>query len=417
MDHALVLGDVAGRIDPGRRGPQPGVDRDSAVAAQLDPGGARQHHVGHRARAHDHRVSFDPVALLGDDVGDAAVGALKAVELVVAVHGDPVLLEAVLEEASGALAEPATEDDPLEHHHRAGAPELGERRGDFAGDIGAADQHHPLAGRVLADRVAVPQRPQVVDPVELRSGHVQPAHVGAGGEQAMVEADRLAGGQRHHALRGVELHRRHPGERLDPLLLVRTRAAGTAHPPALSLPCRYPLEHGGRLYGRSSSRPISRIDPSAPDSRSHRAQLPAARPPADQRVVDVAVRHSAAVAAGLGELGRDLGLEPRIEDQQHLVAGLDHGVGLRHEPGAAAQHRDDQRAVGQRDVLDLAAGRGRSRSDLDLDDLEVLLLQRQQLDQPVLGDLVLDQPQDQVGRRDRRLDRPAAGSAGGCAGC
>ena len=113
VDHALVLGDVAGRVDPGRRGPQPGVDRDAAAGAELEPGGAREHHVGHRARAHDHRVGFElggPCLVI--DLGDAAVGALEAVELVVAVDGDPVLLEAVLEEASGALAEPAAERRP-----------------------------------------------------------------------------------------------------------------------------------------------------------------------------------------------------------------------------------------------------------------------------------------------------------------
>ena len=41
---------------------------------------------------------------------------------------------------------------------------------------------------------------------------------------------------------------------------------------------------------------------------------------------------------------------------------------------------------------------------LELDDLQVLLLEREQLHEPVLGHLVLDQAQDQIGRRDRRLD-------------
>ena len=52
----------------------------------------------------------------------------------------------------------------------------------------------------------------------------------------------------------------------------------------------------------------------------------------------------------------------------------------------------------------LLACRGRALPDLELDDLEVLLLEREQLDEPVLGDLVLDQAQDQVGRGHRRLD-------------
>ena len=46
--------------------------------------------------------------------------------------------------------------------------------------------------------------------------------------------------------------------------------------------------------------------------------------------------------------------------------------------------------------------------DLDLDDLEVLLLEREQLHEAVLGHLVLDQAQDEVGGRDRRLDAEQA---------
>src|SRR5207248_11754724 len=42
---------------------------------------------------------------------------------------------------------------------------------------------------------------------------------------------------------------------------------------------RYSFEHGGRLYGNSGSRPTSKIDPSAPDSRSQREQFPEASPP------------------------------------------------------------------------------------------------------------------------------------------
>src|SRR5436305_10914323 len=171
---------------------------------------------------------------------------------------------------------------------------------------------------------------------------------------------------------------------------------------------RYPFEQGGRLYGRSGSRPISRIEPSAPDSRSHRAQLPAASPPPRSR-------YSTCRSAIVGWAGavrrkprRDLRLESWVENQQDLVAGLDHGVGLRHESGAAAQHGDDQGAVGQLDLLDPPAGCLRTLADLHLDDLEVLLLQREHLDQPVLRDLVPDESQDQVGRGDRRLDAEQA---------
>jgi 5-methylcytosine-specific restriction endonuclease McrA len=50
-------------------------------------------------------------------------------------------------------------------------------------------------------------------------------------------------------------------------------------------------------------------------------------------------------APGREELG-DRFLEPGVEHQQDLVAGFDHGVGLRHEAAAGAQHGDDQAAFG-----------------------------------------------------------------------
>ena len=59
---------------------------------------------------------------------------------------------------------------------------------------------------------------------------------------------------------------------------------------------------------------------------------------------------------------------------------------------------------GSGDIVDAAAGRGRALADLELDDLQVLLLERQELDEAVLRDLVLDQAQDQVGGRDGGLD-------------
>src|SRR5437660_354675 len=80
-----------------------------------------------------------------------------------------------------------------------------------------------------------------------------------------------------------------------------------------------------------------------------------------------------------------------------------HGVGLGHEAGAAAEHRDDQGAVGQGDILHPLAGGGGALADLDLDDLEVLLFEGEQLDEPVFGHLVLDQAEDQVGGGHCRL--------------
>ena len=59
---------------------------------------------------------------------------------------------------------------------------------------------------------------------------------------------------------------------------------------------------------------------------------------------------------------------------------------------------------GQAELLDLLAGGVGARRDLELDDLEPLLGQVEQVHEAVLGHLVLDQAQDQVGGRDRRLD-------------
>ena len=65
------------------------------------------------------------------------------------MNGNAVLLESALEEPPGLLAEVAAERHVLEHHHRARAAELGQRRGNLAGDVGAADQHDSLPGRVF----------------------------------------------------------------------------------------------------------------------------------------------------------------------------------------------------------------------------------------------------------------------------
>ncbi len=77
---------------------------------------------------------------------------------------------------------------------------------------------------------------------------------------------------------------------------------------------------------------------------------------------------------------------------------------LRDEAAALAQHGDDQAAVGHDHVSDLLTGHGRVLVDDQLDDLEPVAGQVEQVHEPVLGHLVLDQAQDQVRRRHRRLD-------------
>ena len=102
-----------GRVDPRRRRPQAGVDVDPAAV-----GRARARRCGRASRRASAPAPITTASAssrrprLGDHVGDAAVGALEAVELVVAEHGDPVLLEPVLEEPPGLLAEPTARAPP-----------------------------------------------------------------------------------------------------------------------------------------------------------------------------------------------------------------------------------------------------------------------------------------------------------------
>src|SRR5207302_10969291 len=121
---ALVVGDVAGGVDSRGRGLQAAVKLDSTVVAKLEPGVAGERHIWYRPGPHHDGVGLQLDSRLGDDAGDAAVGALEAIEGVVAVDVDPMLLEPVLEEPPGLLAEPAAEHHRLQHHQRAGATEL-----------------------------------------------------------------------------------------------------------------------------------------------------------------------------------------------------------------------------------------------------------------------------------------------------
>src|SRR5581483_1589848 len=94
----------------------------------------------------------------------------------------------------------------------------------------------------------------------------------------------------------------------------------------------------------------------------------------------------------------------RLEDREHLVAGLE-GGGADGDLGAAvAHHGDEPRALGQPQRLDALARDGRVAVDLHLDDLEVLLAQLEQVDEVVLGHLVLDESHDARGRAHGRRD-------------
>src|SRR5215211_8410715 len=120
-----------------------------------------------------------------------------------------------------------------------------------------------------------------------------------------------------------------------------------------AFPARYSFDSGGRSYGGSASRPTIRIEPPAPSSRSVAAQLAAATPPPISRK---STSRSAMRGSGGARLARwlehrrDLVLEPGVEHEQHLVALLDDRVGERDEPGAVAEDRDHERALGDAEV-------------------------------------------------------------------
>ena len=104
------------------------------------------------------------------------------------------------------------------------------------------------------------------------------------------------------------------------------------------------------------------------------------------------------------EHAAELVLLARLEDREHLVAGLEHGRADGDLRLAVPHHGDQARALGERELLDRLAGDGRALVDLHLDDLEVLLAQLEHPHEPVLGHLVLDEPEDARDRADRLRD-------------
>ena len=82
----------------------------------------------------------------------------------------------------------------------------------------------------------------------------------------------------------------------------------------------------------------------------------------------------------------------------------DHGRVLSELGAALAHDRDQPRALRQPEAGDALARSGRVALDLELDDLEVLLAQLEQVHDPVLGHLVLDEAEHIRGRADRLVD-------------
>ncbi len=88
----------------------------------------------------------------------------------------------------------------------------------------------------------------------------------------------------------------------------------------------------------------------------------------------------------------------------HLVARVQDRAVV-DQLGLPVAHEGDQARAGrQGQLVDRLADARAPGVDLDLDDLEVLPAQLQQVDQVVLGDLVLDEGHDPLGGADRRRD-------------
>src|SRR5215207_4093997 len=166
MDDAVVGAAVAGGVDPRRRSLKLGV-ADDAAPADLDPRPLRQHRVGPHAGADDDRVALDREPALANDRLDPAV-TLEGAQGLAAVEADAVGFQLLLEPATGVLAEGAGERHVLHRDDRALRPLRGQRGGDLAADVAAADQDDVLGTfSVGADRVGVAEGAQVVDALVL----------------------------------------------------------------------------------------------------------------------------------------------------------------------------------------------------------------------------------------------------------
>ena len=209
-------------------------------------------------------------------------------------------------------------------------------------------------GHVLADRVGVAQRPQVVDAVELgarrraAAGRWPPWRSGrcrttpAPGSTAWPRAPRCRASGRWSA------------SSARPTAPPTIRRGGRRCPRATPCPGGSPSSRaGGCRAGRARARPGG----SSPRPRTRAATVRSWRRRGRHRPADDRRAGQPPDGAVRRELRGDRVLEPRIQHDEHLVAGLDHGVGLRHEPAALAQDRDDQAALGQLDVRDAARRR------------------------------------------------------------
>ena len=138
-----------GGPDARRARPQALVAADAAALAELEAGGAREHHVGRDADAADDEVGRELAPALRDDARDALV-ALEPLDLVGVDDPDAALGEDAAEERADLPAEAALHRLVLEHHDRHLLADRAQRRGDLAADVRPADADDVLGAVELA---------------------------------------------------------------------------------------------------------------------------------------------------------------------------------------------------------------------------------------------------------------------------
>ena len=181
----------------------------------------------------------------------------------------------------------------LLHEDRHPAPEEREGRRDLGADVRAADHDDALpALRVRADRVRVPQRPQIVDALEPHALGAQQPDVGPGGEQRLVEGHLLLCGEDGDAIVEVELEHGRAGLELDRLLLPplvgpEQRVLQALLALEVALRARRAVVGRVRLAAHEQDRAVGTLLPQ-PAGAVRRGQ-----PAADEQDVDVAVSHRA----------------------------------------------------------------------------------------------------------------------------
>ena len=218
-----------------------------------------------------------------------------------------MLLQQLLHETPRLLAEPAFQRPLLLHHDRRPLAHHAQRRRDLAADVRAADQHHVLGvPHALPDRVRVPQRPQIVDLLQLAPLHVQPAHVRPRRDQRLAELDLLLARQLRRARLQVEPRHARPRQQLDlllppPLRRPEQRLLAALFPAQIPLRALRPVIRRVRLAADEQDLALRAF--LAQRQRAVRARQAAA----DQQVVDLSVGHPAIYAkAGTRRVSEDV---------------------------------------------------------------------------------------------------------------